>query len=193
MRKGLALARSGELNELGRRTDARRGRALERQRRTQEQGRRIGRERSQRYRAMRDERARALGFADSAAFLRQRYLMDGCSVAELAEALDCAEITITAEMDRLGIARRPQAERLEFGRRALATSRAEVEERREALVRELGFADLPSYLRSRHHDQRWPRKLIADELGVTVPVVAGLLRRAGVPALRGLRAEQARR
>jgi hypothetical protein len=193
MRKGLALARSGELNELGRRADVERGRALERQRRTQEQGRRIGRERAARFRSLRDDRARALGFADADELLRRRYTADGASVSELAAALGCAEITITAEMDRLAIARRPQAERLGVGRDALAANRAQVSRLHEARVRELDFANLAAYLRVRHHDQRWPRKLIAEELGVTVPVVAGLLRRADVPALRGLSAARAQR
>jgi hypothetical protein len=50
-RTGLALARSGKLNELGRQADAKRGRALERQRRTEQQGRRIGQLRAAHYRA----------------------------------------------------------------------------------------------------------------------------------------------
>jgi DNA-binding transcriptional ArsR family regulator len=191
MNKGLALARSGELNELGRQADAERGRALERQHRTQEQGQRIGRDRAARFRASRDDRARALGYADSEGLLRRRYIEDEVPVAELAAALGCAEITVTAEMDRLGIARRQQAERLRLGRDALAAKRAEIERLREARVREVGFTDLTSYMRTRHHEQRWPRKLIAEELGVTVSVVDGLLRRTGVPALRGLRAANA--
>jgi hypothetical protein len=58
MDKGLALARSGELNDGGRQADAERGRALERQQRTQEQGQRIGHDRAERFRASRDDRAR---------------------------------------------------------------------------------------------------------------------------------------
>jgi hypothetical protein len=89
-------------------------------------------------------------------------------VAELAGALGCAEITVTAEMDRLGIRRRPQHARLSRGRQALAAKRADVRAAREARVRALGFDDLASYLRARHHQQRWPRDLIAHELGVPV-------------------------
>jgi hypothetical protein len=73
-------------------------------------------------------------------------------VAELAATLGCAEITVTTEMDRLGIQRRPQHERLAKGRQALAANRAEVRARREARVRALGFEELASYLRTRHHE-----------------------------------------
>lgn len=69
MRKGLMLARSGALNTLGRQADAERGRALERRRRTREQGRRIGSARAACFRAQRDRRAQALGFADTEALL----------------------------------------------------------------------------------------------------------------------------
>jgi hypothetical protein len=46
MRQGLDLARRGELNELGRQADVRRGRALERRRLTEQQGRRMGESRA---------------------------------------------------------------------------------------------------------------------------------------------------
>jgi hypothetical protein len=193
MRKGVALARSGELNRLGRQADTRRGRALERRQRTVQQGARIGQVRAARFRAERDRRARRLGYADVADFLRQRYLAEGATVAELAAALECAEITVIAEMDRLGMHRRPQQVRLSQGRRALAAKRAEVRAEREARVHALGFDDLPSYLAARHHQQRWPRRLIAQELEVTAAAVVRLMRREGVPGLRGVKAAAARR
>ena len=96
-------------------------------------------------------------------------------------------------MDRLGIPRRPQAQRLALGRQALATRRAETAQAREAHARQLGFQSLAGYLRARHHGQRWPRRLIAGELGVTVAVVTKLMQRADVPALRGVSASKARR
>lgn len=192
MRKGLALARSGRLNQLGRQADIERGRALERRRRTVRQGERMGRLRAARFRADRDGRARGLGFADSEDMIRRRYVGGGATVAEVAAALGCAQITVIAEMDRLGIPRRPRNVRLAEGRHALAANRAIVRARRERRARELGFDDLASYLRARHHEQRWPRNLIAAELGVTVPVVARLMRNEGVPALRGLTAAKAR-
>jgi hypothetical protein len=193
MRQGLALARSGELNELGRQADAQRGRALERERRTAQQGEDLGRLRAAGFRARRDRHAQALGYLDAEDLLRQRYVKQGATVAELAAALDCAEITVTAEMDRFGIRRRPQQDRLALGRGVLAAKRAGVRAERETRVRALGFEDLASYLRTRHHHQRWPRNLIAEELGVTVGVVVRLMRREGVPGLRGLRAATAHR
>jgi hypothetical protein len=137
--------------------------------------------------------ARALGYADAANLLRQRYVVERATVSELAVALGCAEMTVTAQMDRLGIRRRPQQEQLARGRQMLAGRRAVVRAEREARVRALGFEDLASYLRQRHHDQRWPRGLIADELGVTAPVVARLMRAEGVPGWRGVRAATAHR
>jgi ROS/MUCR transcriptional regulator protein len=193
MRQGVPLARSGQLNQVGRQADAERGRALERRRRTVQQGARIGRLRAARYRAERDRRARALGYADAADLFRQRYLDGDATVAELAAALDCAEITVTAEMDRLGIRRRPQDARLSQGRRARAAKRAGLRAEREARARALGFDDLASYLRARHHQQRWPRDLIAQELGVPVGAIVRLMRREGVPGLRGVKAATAHR
>jgi hypothetical protein len=122
MRQGAGLARSGQLNQLGRQADAKRGRAVERHRRTVQQGARIGRLRAARYRAERDRRAQVLGYVDAADLLRRRYLVGDATVAELAAALGCAEITVIAEMDRLGIRRRPQHARLSQGRQALAAS-----------------------------------------------------------------------
>ena len=193
MQIGLELARAGALNELGRRADAERGRALERRRRTQEQGRRIGTARAARYRERRERRARALGFADVEALLRQAYVVEGKAVADIAAELGCAEITLIGEMERLGIARRPQAERLGLGRAALAAHHAETARAREACARELGFENLASYLRARHHHQGWPYMLIAEELGVTVPVVRKLMKRSGVPGARGVTVAKARR
>lgn len=113
-------------------------------------------------------------------------------MAELAAALGCAEITVIAEMERAGIPRRPQDERFSQGRRALAAQRTQIRAEREARVRALGFDDLASYLRARHHGQHWPQSLIAEELGVTVGVVARLMRREGVAGLRGAMAAKAR-
>jgi hypothetical protein len=192
MRNGLALARSGTLNELGRRADAERGRALERRRRTEDQGRRIGTQRAARFRAQRNRRARRLGFPDVEALIRQRYLAEQTSLPEIAAALGCAEITLVAETERRAIPRKPQAQRLALGRKALAAQRAEAARAHDTRARELGFDNLPAYLRARHHAQRWPRRLIAEELGVSISVVSKLMQRAAVPALRGVTVAKAR-
>jgi hypothetical protein len=98
--------------------------------------------------------APALGYQGAEDLMRRRYIEAGATVAELAAALGCAEITVITEMDRLGVPRRPQLERLAQGREALAAQRAQVRAEREARVRELGFDDLASYLRTRLHAQR---------------------------------------
>jgi hypothetical protein len=71
----------------------------------------MGQVRAARYRAERDSRARALGYADAADLLRQRYVVENATVGQLAAALSCAEITVTPEIGRLGIRRRPQQAR----------------------------------------------------------------------------------
>ena len=191
MRKGLALARAGELNRLGRVADRDRGRSLERRERTRQQGHDLGRARAERLRRARDDRARDAGYPDAATMIERCYLRGGVNVSRLAELLGCAETTVIAEMDRLGIDRRPQDARLALGRRALAERRVATREQYETQARSLGFPHLAAYLKARHHDHRWPRKLIAAELGVTVPVVARLLRECDVPALRGLSSRRA--
>ena len=180
MRVGLALSRTGVLNELGRLADAQRGRALERRRRTIEQGRRIGTARAARYRDQRERRARELGFADLETLLRQRYLRNGASVAELAELLGCAQITLIDEMERLGIPRRPQHHRLALGRTVLAQRRAQTARAREARVRELGFPDVDTYLSDRIRGRRWRQADVATELGEPVGRVRQLMREHGV-------------
>jgi hypothetical protein len=153
----------------------------------------MGQRRAAGFRAQRDRRAQALGYADAEQLIRQRYEIDDATVADLAAALGCAEITVTTEMNRLGIRRRPQEQRLAQGRRALAAQRAQIRTERDEQAHELGFDDLTSYLRTRHHQQRWPQSLIADELGVTIGVVVRLMRREGVRGLRDVRVATAQR
>jgi hypothetical protein len=81
---------------------------------------------------------------------------------------------------------------LSQGREVLAAKCANVRAEREARVRALGFDDLASYLRARHNRQRWPRDLIAHELGVPVGAIVRLMRRERVPGARGVKAATAR-
>ena len=194
MQIGLEIARAGALNELGRRADAERGRALERRRRTQEQGRRIGTARAARYRERRERQARALGFASVQALppavhtsLKARRSRTSPPNSGAPKSRSSAKWSASASP------RRPQAERLGLGRASLAAHRANTARAREARARELGFEDLASYLRARHHHQGWPRMLIAEEFGVTVPVVRKLMKRSGVPGVRGVTVAKARR
>jgi hypothetical protein len=185
MQKGLALARAGELNEMGRQRDQQLGRALERQRTDRRTGQQLGRRRAKRLRAQRERRARELGFADLETLLRDRYERDGVGVVELAEQLGCAEITVVGDMERLDIARRPQDERLAMGRLALAEQRAASRAAAEARARELGLSCLRDYLVDRHHRRRWRQTDIGRELGVTAAgAVRKLLDAEGVVRLR---------
>ena len=120
-----------------------------------------------RLRDEREARARALGYASLDAYLRARYQDEGKPVGLLAAELGVAETTVTADMDRVGIPRRPQSERLAAGRAALHAGR---KRRREALLaraRELGFDSLAAYLTERHHERGWRRADIAAELGLS--------------------------
>lgn len=184
MKVGLALAR-GELNTMGRERDVEFGRALERQRDTRRSGERVGRLRAERLRAQREGLARQLGFSDLEAMLRDGYGRGGLTVAELAERLGCAEITVTGDMERLGVPRRPRDESLALGRLALARQRAAKRSDAEGRARALGFSSLTDYLVDRHHHRRWRHADIGRELDVTATgAVRKLLDAAGVRSLR---------
>jgi hypothetical protein len=75
------------------------------------QGRAIGQRRAEAFRARRENRARELGYPDLAAYLYQRYAVDGALVEDLARELRAAMSAVVAEMDRAGIPRRPRGER----------------------------------------------------------------------------------
>jgi hypothetical protein len=75
------------------------------------QGRAIGLRRAEAFRAQRELRARELGYPDLATYLRQRYVIDGARVEDLARELAAAVSAVVAEMDGAGIPRRPRGER----------------------------------------------------------------------------------
>jgi hypothetical protein len=70
------------------------------------QGRALGKGRAEAFRARRESRARELGYPDLAAYLRQRYVIDGALVADLMRELGAAWSAVVADMDRAGIPRR---------------------------------------------------------------------------------------
>jgi len=167
MAEGAAKARSGELPRLALAEHRRDVRPLERRRTDRSTGSALGSTRARRLWDEREARARALGYASLDAYLRARYQDEGKPVGLLAAELGVAETTVTADMDRVGIPRRPQSERLAAGRAALHAGR---KRRREALLaraRELGFDSLAAYLTERHHERGWRRADIAAELGLS--------------------------
>jgi hypothetical protein len=96
----------------------------------------------------------------------------------------CAEITLIADMERLGIARRPEDERLALGRAILAHRHAEAALALEARVHELGFPDVRAYLTDRVGARRWRQVDAAAELGVHVRRIRKLMRQHGVSSAR---------
>ena len=107
MALGVELARSGELPAAGTAVmsrELRRPQLLELRTR---QGRDLGVRRAEAFRARRERRARELGFPDLAAYLHQRYVVDGARVVDLARELGAALSAVIADMNRAGICRQP--------------------------------------------------------------------------------------
>ena len=184
MARGHELARCGEL--------AREGSAMlrelplegERLASRTSRGRALGRRRAERARGARDARARDLGSPSLEQHLRDRYLTDGARVAEIAAELHVAEITVIGDMERLGIARRPQDERLALGREALARERAARRAQIEARAHELPFEGLGDYLTDRVRERRWRQRDVAAELGVPVGRLRKLMREQEIAPAR---------
>lgn len=103
MARGAALARSGELQQRARQLHSERPSALERERQLAEGGTRLGRSRAQAFRARREERAHALGFADLEAYYRTRYREQRVRLERLAEELQCAQSAVRGDLIRLGL------------------------------------------------------------------------------------------
>jgi hypothetical protein len=128
MATGVERARSGELAAAGTPVMSRevsRPQVRELRRR---QGREIGVRRAEAFRARRERRARELGYEDLATYLRKRYGTDGARVKDLAAELGASLSSVVAEMDRVGIPRRPRGARTA---RAFAARR---ERRRQRLA-----------------------------------------------------------
>lgn len=186
MAAGRALARSGALPRLARPTHEKSVRPLERRRVDVATGSRLGSERACRLRQQREERARGLGHSGLEAYFRARYRREGATVRAVAVELGVGESTVIADMDLLGIPRRPQAERLARGRSALRAKRETQREAVRARARALGFSSLAAYLRDRHHERGWRRADIARELGLPAnrSSLARLLAAEAVPGNR---------
>ena len=103
MRKGAALAKSGDLQREARKLLAARTVSLERARQLKQSGSMLGMRRAERYLAHREARARELGFDDLAAYYRQRYGDDGLRLDELAGELRCSPSAVRGDLRRLGL------------------------------------------------------------------------------------------
>jgi hypothetical protein len=96
MRKGAALAKSGDLKREARVLLATRPVSLERARQLEQSGAVLGKRRAERYRARRGARARELGFDDLTTYYRHRYGDDRLRVDELADELRCCRARCAA-------------------------------------------------------------------------------------------------
>jgi hypothetical protein len=103
MAAGVALARRGELQRMAAEAMRERPLALERERQLTESGARLGSARAASFRTRRDQRARALGYADLDSFYRSRYVGERARLDELAAELGCAESAVRGDMQRLGL------------------------------------------------------------------------------------------
>ena len=122
-----------------------------------------------------------LGFADVRAYLADRVLEQGWLLAEVAAELAAHRVTVRRLLDHHGIrrVRRTPAERAasDEGRRVQAVG---WQARRAARLAELGFADLATYLQTRHGVQGWSVKRMRAELRVGRGWLVGELVRLGL-------------
>ena len=172
MRKGAAIARSGELARQGRDASARTARRAERR-----AGQvRSGQARGAAARAPREQIVRAAGFADLRSYLVEHHLRQGISVTELARRLAVRPDTVVADLARFGIPRHPVSTvGLQAGQATLARRRASRRARLEDRARELGARDLRDYLRRRYLLERAPALDLARELEINRSSVYALL------------------
>jgi len=123
-------------------------------------------------------RAHALGFADLATYLTDRYLVEERSLIGIATELGVTIHIIRGLRDALGI-------RAHGGVRARGRSlRAGNDQRATERAVELGFPDLRGYLTDRSTDRAWPIPQIAAELGTGQSIVARLLQALGENGVR---------
>lgn len=111
-------------------------------------------------------RYRELGADDIRAWLRQRYVVEGATLIEIAAQLRVSQPTVRQQLLAHGI---PP----DRGRTRRARLRTALTERLAAL----GFADLGSYVRDRWIEQEWDVKRIAAEAGVRDTTITSAIRR----------------
>jgi hypothetical protein len=122
-----------------------------------------------------------LGFADVQAYLLDRVVQRAWLLVEVATELAAHRLTVRQLLGRHGICRvrRTHAQRAasEAGRRVQAVG---WQARRAARLAELGFEDLPAYLRARQVEQGWSARRMRAELRVGRRWLVGELARLGL-------------
>jgi hypothetical protein len=126
-------------------------------------------------------RVAALGFADVQAYLVDRVVTQAWLLAEVAAELAAHRVTVRRLLDRHGIrrVRRILAERA-ASQAGLRVQSVSWQARRAARLAEFGFADLATYLQTRHGVQGWSVKRMRAELGVGRRWLVGELVRLGL-------------
>jgi AraC-like DNA-binding protein len=123
--------------------------------------------------AARLARIAELGFPDDVAgYLRDRHVTRGLGVGPIAAELGASRRTVRRLLDEAGVPRQT------------SLTQATAAHARLARVAELGFPDLPGYLRQRYVTDNRGLVAIARELRTSVPTVQALLDQAGVPRRR---------
>jgi hypothetical protein len=121
-----------------------------------------------------EDRARALGFADLAAYLADLYVDQEHSLQQIADELGTTRDVVAGLRDGLGV-------RSHLGVRARGRSRqAAGEQAATARAVALGFDDVCGYLADRFATKGWTLSEIAVELGVGEKVAKRLRRVLGV-------------
>jgi hypothetical protein len=103
MQRGLALARSGDLQARARELAEQRGPRVQRERALVEAGRSLGATRAAAFEERRERRARSLGFVDLADCLTRRYVHERVRIEDLAGELGASVSAVRRDLDRLGI------------------------------------------------------------------------------------------
>jgi hypothetical protein len=113
------------------------------------------------------ERAAALGFPDTRAYLLDRYGTRAWPLPQLAAELGVGTRVVGRLLREHGVTRtRATAAQAAAGARGRALQAASHAARRQARLAALGFGDLTGYLGVRRVEQGWPLGHIQAELGV---------------------------
>jgi hypothetical protein len=184
LRTGSALgrdrARTGDLTRAA--ADAARGRPFPEQRRRRSRQGLTAAAGTQVARANRERADRRIASVASQVALQRGYPCIGQLVQDRIEAgLSLAAISRECGLDKDWMSR--HLERLDPAAAALAANRGECraqDARWSPVIRRLGFDDVASYLRQRHHVEHKSVNAIAREVGLSFPTVKAALQRHGL-------------
>ena len=178
---GLELARSGRLYAMRQEASSSSASRLEAVRVRQATALAMGKVRTKRLAAEREQRARELGHPSLQAYLQAVHVVERRSLAEIARGLSVGVGTVARDLDRLGIKRVPVEEARAAGRQRWASAHAA---KRESRLRDLGFATIEEYLADRA-GRDMSQEAIAAELGIHVRTLRRLIGRMSAGGAAG--------